>query len=52
MRQTVVLVAVVDVAQCPASLDGGGGNDSAESYGERDDDHGEWFHHLDEFSYR
>jgi hypothetical protein len=46
VRHAVVLVAVVDVAHLPALLHGGGADDGAEGHGERNDDHGEWFHHL------
>jgi len=46
VRHAVVLVAVIDVSQLPASLHGGSADDGAESHGERDDDHGEWFDHL------
>jgi hypothetical protein len=46
VRHAVVLVAVVNVSHLPAFLYCGGADDGAESHGERDDDHGEWFHHL------
>jgi hypothetical protein len=45
--QAVVLVAVVIVSHLPAFLHGAGADDGAEGHGERDDDHSEWFHHLD-----
>jgi hypothetical protein len=50
VRHAVVLIAVVDIAHLPAFLYCGGADDGAESHGERDDDHGEWFHHLDGLS--